>query len=255
MTRTCLMLAVLVPFVSARPASAAPEEVQVYTNDINAPGQLGLELHLNQVSAGDPAPDHIGGESSLGRYRLTPEWSYSLNDQIELGAYLPLTTLDRHGALRADGYKVRIKWLPAHPETGFYYGLNYEVGWEDRHLDQNPWNNEVKVIGGWQNARWLMGGNVNFDWALHGPAITAPEVELDAKLAFKLSPMTQIGLETYNGAGSTKDFGRFSRSVQATYLALDTKLGRWDLNLGLGKGYGTNPDHLIVKMILGVPIG
>ena len=64
-----------------------------------------------------------------------------------------------------------------------------------------------------------------------------------------------VGIETYNGAGSTKAFGRFSSSDQATYLAYDTALGRWDLNFGVGKGYGANADHLILKMIIGFPIG
>ena len=250
-----LFLGVALALGGSGPVLAAPEEVQVYLNDINPVGAFGLDLHVNEVPAGDPAPDHVGGESSVGRYRFTPEWSYSITSDIELGAYMPLTTLDSQGTFRVDGYKFRIKWLPQHPQTGFYYGVNDELGYEDKHLNQNPWNNEVKLIGGWQDARWLVGGNVNFDWALKGPAITAPDVELDLKLGWKFSKESMVGIETYNGAGSTKAFGRFSSSDQATYLAYDTALGRWDLNFGVGKGYGANADHLILKMIIGFPIG
>lgn len=252
----CLpLLATLALAVSARPAQAAPEEVQVYTNDINAPGQVGLELHVNHVATGDPTPDYPGGQSSTGRLRVTPEWSYGIDEHFELGVYLPLTTIDNHGTFRADGYKIRLKWLPQHSERGVYYGINYEVGREDHHLDQNPWNNEVKLIGGWEGNRWLIGGNVNFDFALSGPAKAPPAVELDTKVGYKLQEATLIGFETYNGAGNTTSFGHFGSSDQATYLTLDTKVGRWDVNAGIGRGYGANADHLILKMIVGVPIG
>ena len=237
------------------PALAAPEEVQVYTNDINHPGEVGLELHVNDVLTGDPAPDHPGGQSSTGRVRLTPEWSYGLNEHFELGVYLPLSTLDDRGRFRLDGYKARIKWLPQHVERGWYYGANYEVGREDIHLDQNAWNNELKLIGGWEGDYWLVGGNVDFDFALSGPARTPPQVGLDSKIAYKLQETTLIGLESYNGAGQTNHFGTFGSSDHATYLTLDTKAGRFDVNLGVGRGYGTNADHLIVKLIVGMALG
>jgi hypothetical protein len=242
-------------WAAGAPAGAAPEEIQVYTNDINDPGQWGLDLHVNDVATGDGTPDHAGGEASTDRLRLTPEWSYALDTHFELGAYLPLATLDDHGAFRVDGYKVRLKWLGEHPEQGFYYGLNYEVGREDIHLDQNPWNNEIKLIGGWEGDRWLIGSNVNFDFALSGPAKTPPDVELDLKVGYKIRQGTMVGFETYNGAGTTSHFGQFNRGQQSTFLAMDTRIGRWNLNVGVGEGYGANPDGVIVKMIISAPLG
>ena len=41
---------------------------------------------------------------------------------------------------------------------------------------------------------------------------------------------------------------------QSTYLAIDMYLGRWDLYAGIGKGYGGNADHLILKFIISVPL-
>ncbi len=38
---------------AAQQALAAPEEIQVYTDDINAPGEFGLELHVNKVLSGN----------------------------------------------------------------------------------------------------------------------------------------------------------------------------------------------------------
>jgi hypothetical protein len=241
-------------FVSGA-AHAADEEIQVYMNEINAPGQPGLDLHVNDVASGDGTPDYTGGQSSLHRVRVTPEFSYSLDDHFELGAYLPLTTIDASGRFRVDGWKLRVKWLGKHAERGFYYGINYEVGRVDYRLDRNPWNNEIKLIGGWESSKWIIGANANFDFALSGPAKAPVEVQLATKVGYKLTQTTTVGLETYNGVGTFRNVGSFSGSDQSTFLALDTKLGRWDFNAGVGKGYGTSKDNVIIKFIIGVPIG
>ena len=255
-SRRWLAVLVAVPgLLSFGTAHAADEEIQVYMNEINAPGQPGLDLHTNYVPSGDGSPDYAGGQGSLHRLRVTPEFSYSLDDHFELGAYLPLATLDGTGQVRADGWKVRVKWLGRHPETGFYYGLNYEVGRLDHHLDQNPWNNEIKLIGGWDSEKWIVGANLNFDFALSGPAKATPDLQLATKIGYKLSKTSTIGVESYNGLGTLRDFAHLSQNDHTTFVALDTKLGRWDLNLGLGKGYGTSKDSTIVKLIIGVPIG
>ncbi len=241
--------------VVAGPAHAADEEIQVYMNDINLPHQPGLELHVNDVPSGDPVPDYPGAQSSINRVRITPEWSYALDEHFELGAYLPLTTIDSSGQFRVDGWKLRIKWLGSHSERGFFYGINYEAGRSDYRLDRNPWNNEIKLIGGYEANRWIVGANVNFDFALSGPAKTPADVQLATKAGYKITEFTIIGLESYNGIGTVRNIGNFSGSEQSTFVALDTRIGRWDFNFGVGKGYGTNKDGTILKMIIGIPIG
>jgi hypothetical protein len=236
-------------------AHAADEEIQVYMNDINLPHQPGLELHVNDVPAGDPTPDYPGAESSINRVRVTPEWSYALDEHFELGAYLPLTTIDNSGKFRVDGWKLRIKWLGSHSERGFFYGLNYEAGRQDYRIARNPWNNEIKLIGGYEANKWIAGANINVDFALSGPAKTPADVQLATKAGYKITEVTIIGVESYNGVGTVSNFGNLSGSDQSTYIALDTMLGRWEFNFGVGRGYGTSKDHTIVKMIIGIPIG
>lgn len=253
--RVAAGVVVAIGVACSSPARAADEEIQVYLNEINQPGQPGLDLHVNGVTSGVVAPDYPGGQSSLHRVRITPEFSYGLSDHFELGVYLPLATIDSTGQFRVDGWKVRMKWLGRHPEKGFYYGANYEVGRLDHHIDQNPWNNEIKLIGGWDSEKWIIGANLNFDFALSGPAKTQPGVQLATKVGYKLSRVTTIGIESYNGFGTVNDFGRLVGNDQATFVAIDTRISRWDLNLGLGKGYGSNRDNTIIKLVIGVPIG
>lgn len=238
----------------AGPARAADEEIQVYMDEINAPGTFGLDVHLNTVAQGSAALDYPGAEASRHRWRITPEFSYALNRTTELGLYLPLATIAADGRLRVQGIKARLKWLAPHRAEGWYGGVNLEVGRVAYRLDQNPWNAELKLIGGWRRGRWLVGVNGNIDAVVAGPAPAATTAELGVKAGYRLTPGMTVGLESYNGLGLLRRPGRFGQAEHATYATLDTHVGRWDLNLGVGKGYGTSGDDLIVKCIIGVPI-
>jgi hypothetical protein len=240
---------------SALPAQAAPEEIQVYRDELNTRGEVGLDVHVNDVLTGLREADHAGGQSALHRWRITPEFSYGLGSGFELGAYLPLATVGADGTLRAQGAKLRLKWLAPHGEEGFFWGANYEVGYSDNQLDANPWNNEAKLIGGWRRGKWQATGNVNVDFALSGPEKASPDVELASKFGYALSPKLTLGVESYNGMGSLRQPGHWAHNEHASYLVADTSLGKWDINFGIGRGYGANADHLVAKFIVGVPLG
>ena len=236
-------------------ARAAPEEIQVYMDEMNRPGEVGLDLHLNEVLAGDNARAYPGAEASLYRVRITPEFSLGLTKTLELGAYLPLATVARDGTLRVDGFKLRLKYLAPHKETGFYWGANLELGKVSRRLDVNPYNGELKLIGGWRQGRWIVGVNGNFDFVVSGPSHDPVTFELATKLAYTVTPRLALGLENYNGAGPLRSPGRFGSSEQTTFAVADTHIGGFEINAGLGKGYGANTDATILKFTIGVPIG
>lgn len=247
----CGCLAGLAP-VAAR---AAPEEIQVYMDEMNRPGEIELDVHVNHVLAGDGTPDYPGAESSLHRLRVTPEFSLGLTDTLELGAYLPLATVARDGTLRVDGFKFRLKYLAPHKPDGFYWGANLELGKVSRRVEANPYNGELKLIGGWHKGRWIAAANVNIDFVVSGPEPDPVSVELATKLAYRLTPGFAVGVESYNGAGPLRALGRFGSSEQTTFATVDTHIGRFEVNAGLGKGYGTNADITILKFTIGVPIG
>lgn len=251
---------VLVPAICAlaawAPAArAAPEEVQVYLDEIDPAGDYGLDIHANYVASGDRATDYSGQQPSVHRWRITPEASIGLGDGFEAGLYLPLTTISPGQPWRADGIKARIKWLAPHGRQGFYWGANLEVGRVSRRLDINPWNGELKMIGGWRRGRWRAGFNGNFDFVLAGPRHDPVTLELATKVDFRVIGSFRLGVESYNGLGPVRELGHLPEQEHATYLTMDTKLARWDFNLGIGRGYGANADHTIVKFIIGVPIG
>ena len=241
----------------ASTALAADEEIQVYVDDLLKPGEIGLDLHLNDVLRGRRANlDYAGQQTSLDRVRITPEWAYGLTPTVELGLYLPLLAVaDGHGEI--GGAKARIKYIAPHRDgDGLFWGANLEVGRVRRDLDINPWNAELKGIFGLHRGPWTIAENVNVDWAVSGPDKGPVSYQLATMITRKIGDRDlDVGIESYNSVGDSKRFGPLSRNDQQVFLIMDKGFGKWDLNLGVGWGYGRPEDRLIVKAIIGVPIG
>src|SRR5664279_1680632 len=227
-------------------AHAAPEEIQVYMNEMNAAGQFGLDVHNSYVATGHTIDDYVGEQQSLHRYRITPEFAYGLTRSFELGLYLPLATIDRDG-LGIDGLKLRLKFIaPQQRDQIWFWGANFEIGVVDHGLDANPYNAELKGIVGLRSGRWTAAFNANLDVKVYGPASSSPSVDLDLKLSYLVIKAVALGVETYDDP--------FAFGDDSSFVTLDASLGGWDLDLGVGSGYGTNPDRFLVKAIVGIPI-
>jgi hypothetical protein len=250
------VMAALALATAAGAARAADEEIQVYMDEIGTPHVPGLDVHLNYVPAGRTRPDYPGQEASEGRFRITPEWSYALNPNLELGAYLPLAEIDRDGRFELGGAKARIKWVAPKAEgQDSFWGLNFEIGRVRNALDRNPWNAELKGIVGTRKGPWTLAANLNVDWVVSGPDHGAPSLQLATKVGYSLSKETAVGFESYNDVGTTRRLTPFKDGDHQTYLVVDRSFGAWDLNLGVGRGYGSPEDKWILKAVVGVPIG
>ncbi|MGB8518221.1 MAG: hypothetical protein WCD45_10095 [Gallionella sp.] len=228
-------------------AVAAPEEIQVYLDEFENPGQYGLDLHSNYVVAGQPATDK--------QLRLTPEFSYGLNNNWEVGAYV-LTAAAPGGAVATDGIKFRAKWRPrpASIDTPFYWAVNFEAGQLSKRFYPDELSSELKLIGVWKNNYWTVGTNLNFDRSLKSNPIQATSTEFDTKIAYQVRNGLQIGVENYSFLGAMHNDPSQPQSNQANYLVADLMLGKWDLNVGLGHVSGPSPDGTVIKAIIGFPL-
>ena len=237
-------------------AHAADEEIQVYMDEMNPRHGYGLDVHLNWVPRGRRAnAGYLGEEASQGRFRITPEWSWGLARNIELGAYLPLMEIGPHGRFELGGVKGRVKFIAPHAEgSPFFWGANFELGRVRRRLDVNPWNAELKGIAGWRKGRVTLAANLNFDFVVSGPAPAPAAFQLATKASFELKPGFSLGLESYNDLGDTHRLRLDRHGDHMLYAVIDKDFGRFDLNLGIGRGYGSPEDKWVVKAILGVPI-
>ena len=251
-----ILLGTGMAFAGAPAAHAADEEIQVYMDEIGAVGALSLDVHMNYVTQGRTVADYRGEQASESRLRITPEWGYAITPTLEFGAYLPLTTIDRDGNFEVGGVKGRLKYVAPRPEgRDWFWGLNFEIGKVRRDLDINPWNAELKGILGVRKGPWTLAANYNFGWVVSGPDQGSNDMSLATKIGYSLDDKTSIGIESYNGLGSTKAIGPFSTQDHVTYLVIDKTFGDWELNFGVGRGYGQPEDDWVIKAVIGVPLG
>jgi hypothetical protein len=239
----------------AGPALAAGEEIQVYMDEISPKGHFGLDVHVNYVADGDLVADYPGQQQSRHRLRITPEWSYAITPNLELGAYLPLASYE-DGHLTVDGEKLRLKFVAPRPEgRNWFWGANFEIGKVVHRTDINPWNAEAKGIIGTRNGPWTLALNTNIGWVVDGPDKGPAALELATKVSYDLAPDFAIGIESFNDVGELRHLGGDLTALEhSTYVTLDKGFGDWELNFGVGRGYGENPDQWIVKAIIGIPI-
>ena len=229
---------------------AANEEIQVYMDDMSEPGQLGVDVHHNYVPSGDANAPYPGGLAARHQYRLTPEFYYGLTNNLELGLYL-LTARASDGTAHFEGEKVRVKYIAPHDaDNGAFWGANLEVGRTNLYASPQAWNAELKGIIGYRSGRWTFAMNPNVDWSLSagGGPVT---LDVDGKVAYKVTEKTQIGLETYNELGPLRHLQGWSQNSKTVYLALDHDFGAFDLNAGIGRGVTSDADKWVVKCIIG----
>lgn len=246
---TCALAAAL----ACAQACAAPEEIQVYIDDLTPPGSFGTDVHNNYVVSGNRVPDYPGAEAPEHVYRLTPEFYYGYTDTLEFGLYL-LTTTQASESPHFDGPKVRVKFIAPHDANqGAFWGANLEIGDTSLRVSPQPWGMELKGIYGYRSEPWLIAVNTNFDWtstrAFGGPV----SLDVDSKLAYRTAGGWQVGFESYNELGPASDLGHFGGLNETLYAVIDTDLGRrFDLNAGIGRGLNSASDHWILKFILGI---
>ncbi len=232
-------------------ADAAPEEVQVYLDDLSAPGEFGVDVHNNFVLKGARTAGYPGETPPHHAYRLTPELYYGITPTLELGLYL-LGTRSADGNTRLDGSKLRLKFISRHDDqVGGYWGLNLEVGKTALSASETPWNAQLKGILGWRSGPWTLAANPNLDWSLSkggGPVAAS----LDIKVARQVSERTQLGAELYSDLGPAKAIQAWQRNAKTLYAVLDQALGHEiDLNLGIGRGLTPDADRWTLKFIVG----
>ncbi len=236
-------------------ALAAPEEIQVYMDEMDAPGQWGLDMHVNDVSSSGSNVLYPGQLPAAHLFRVTPEWSYGLTPYLELGAYWLTADSPANGGWQWLGEKARIKFIaPKAAGQTWFWGANLEVGKTSSLMDINPWNGELKLILGDRPGNWEFATNLNFDRALEGPDIQPTMVELDDRISYRVSPDWRIGAEAYNQLGSVNVPAPLADYSEMLYMVADTSWHHWDFNLGLGHGLTAVSDHWVAKMIIGVPL-
>lgn len=228
--------------------SALPDEIQVYTDDLAAPGEAGMELHINTTPVGRSTPDYPGEVVPQHGLRVTPELSVGLTPHWDAGMYLPFLR-SGDGTTYFAGPRVRLKWIPLTPgegNPGCFAGINWELSFVERKFEEARRTAEIRPILGYRNAAWLLSFNPIVDVDLAGSqkgiAMFAPAF----KVARSVSERASVGVEYYAELGRLSDFAAPDQQSHTLFLVVDTH----NVNFGIGRGLNGASDRWTVKAIL-----
>jgi hypothetical protein len=228
--------------------NAAPEEIQVYSDDKEDAGHSSIDWHFNYDISGRATPDYTGEQPPNHVYRLTPEFNFGLTDTFELGLYV-LSTVNTDGNWNGDGYKVRLKYIAPHANQGVYWGGNIEVGEQPLAVAPYSDNFEFKAILGWNLEKLSIALNSNTDVSLNSGSGPATE-EFDFNINYLIAGKTQLGIESYNELGSVNKLDSFSSDSKTLYAVINSDIAGHEINAGIGRGFNNPSDQWIVKCIV-----
>ena len=235
--RLALFVSAAVACLPRTALAVDPFEIQVYDGTADAPGQAGLETHLNHVANGVRTAE--GPELPLHRQtHVTFEPSFGVTPFWELGGYLQ-TAVRSDGQYDYAGVKLRSKFVtpPSFFHHALRFGLNFELSNLPETYDRNVWGGEVRPIVAWETKHSLLAVN---------PILTRSaewSFEPAAQALALLPGVAGAGLEYY---GSTNGEQYLYEVVN---LLTDETL---ELQVGVGEGLTSESNPLVFKAIVGI---
>ena len=249
-----LLPALAVPLLlCASLAVAAPHEITVFDDEVEDPGAIGLDIHVNHAR-GRRTPDFASEIPPHRATRLMPEVIVGLKQDWELGLHFPMQ-VDGNGRYHSDGLRVRVKHVLPRPDSQpFYAGFNVELGHDRPHLSEDRHNFELRGIVGWNAGPWKVAFNPIFAWVLKGANKSGrPDFEASLKVAREVGGGWSAGIEHYAGLGRWGSFAPRREQDHMLYVALDYAGKDFGLNLGAGGGLTPASDNFVVKAVVSVP--
>ena len=251
--RTALGLGLLVlATFGAASMAAATDEIQVYDASIAEPGQLTLQQHLNYAISGRRVPDFPGGLVSNHSLNGTPELAYGVTDWYEVGLYAPFA-VSNHGTFFSDGVKIRQLFVSPHADQReFFYGVNFELSYATPQFAQTKIGLEIRPIIGVRKDDWefIVNPIIDSGFGRRGETHFAPAV----RVARKVSGDVALGVEYYSDLGRITGFSRLQEQQHALFGVIDFKVGKIDVDFGIGYGFTKGSDKLVVKTIIGTAL-
>jgi hypothetical protein len=234
--------------ISAR----ANDEIQVYNAEIAKIGQWTFQLHSNYAFMGRKESDFPGGLIPNHALQGTGEWAYGITDWWEMGFYTPYA-VDQNLTPYSNAAKIRQLFvIPNAAEREFFYGVNFEISYAMPQFSDAQWNLEIRPIVGWRKGdyEFIINPIVDMGFGQNGDSIFAPA----ARFARNLGENLAVGLEYYTDLGPLRNSPLFNEQQHNLYAVVDFKIGRFDVDLGVGYGLTPGSDRLMAKMIIGTEL-
>jgi hypothetical protein len=247
----CFYVAATLIMASALSARAA-DEIQVYNAEIAKVGQWTFQLHNNYAFIGRKEPDFPGGLVPNHALQGTGEWAYGITDWWEMGFYTPYA-VNQELTPYSNAIKIRQLFvIPNAAEREFFYGVNFEFSYAMPQFLDTRWLIEMRPIVGWRKGdyEFIINPIVDFGIGHNGGADFAPA----ARFARNLGENFAVGFEYYTDLGRPQDRLPFNEQQHNLYAVVDFKIGRFDVNAGVGYGLTHGSDRLMAKMIIGTDL-
>ena len=250
--RTSVLAGALLSCMAISAAAALLDEIQVYIDDVRAPGERGLELHVNTTPKGVSEPEYPGAVRNHRGLRITPEFSYGIGKDADIGLYVP-TLRDGAGNWYLPGLKLRGKWILIRGDEktgGWYLGVNGEISNISRKFSESRVSTEVRTIAGYRSEAWLIGVNPILAWSLSpGRRENNPELEMAWKVSRSVAHGIALGFEYYSGMGKLRNYVPRDQQDRTLFLTADVNRAPWIFNLGIGRGQTNATDPWTIKAI------
>lgn len=235
--------------LAAAPAHGQTDEIQVYTGEINAPGQFSVTLHNNYTASGPRLPAFSGAIVPEHSLNGVPEYGLGITDWLELGAYAPLYSWTGTGRVLIDGAKLRAEFVvPRAAERNFFYGVNFELSFNARYWGSTRNSGEIRpIIGGRMGPVDLI-VNPIVDTSFQG--LGSLDFAPAARLAYNISEIWAVALEHYADFGRVSHFAPLYAQQQLLFAVVDYKSSPASAEFGIGHGFTAGSDGVIMKLIL-----
>jgi hypothetical protein len=210
-----------------------------------------LQQHLNYAIKGRTDPDFDGGVIPNRALNGTPELAYGITEWWEIGLYAPFAV--DQGQFLSNAGKIRNLFVtPNAAKREFFYGVNFEISYATPRFSETKWNLEIRPIIGWRknNIEFIINPIVDVAFGANGDATFAPAM----RLARNFGENFALGIEYYTGLGPLQNILSFNDQQHNVYAVTDFKIGRWDVNAGIGYGLTQASDRWMVKMIIGTEL-
>jgi hypothetical protein len=230
----------------------AVDEIQVYNAEIAKVGQWTFQLHSNYAFIGRKEPDFPGGLVPNHALQGTGEWAWGITDWWEMGFYTPYA-VDQELTPYSNAAKIRQLFvIPNAAEREFFYGVNFEFSYAMPQFSETRWNMEIRPIVGWRKGdyEFIINPIVDLGFGQNGGAEFVPA----ARFARKLGENLAVGVEYYTDLGPLQSWLPFNEQQHNVYAVVDFKIGRFDVNAGVGYGLTPGSDRLMYKMIIGTDL-
>jgi hypothetical protein len=234
-------------------ALAAPDEIMVYTEELNEPGQFGLEQHLNYSMQGAQVPEYAGQMTPHHVLQATPEFSYGISNTLEAGLYVPVAVAP-DGNSFINGVRLRLKYIaPKTRDEHFFYGLNVEVSRDSIRVSESASGLELRPIIGYRDELWLLSFNPILNTGLSDNVSHQPQFEPALKLTRRMSDVVHGGVEYYGVYGAWNQMLPAGQVGHTVYAVLDGEAHGYDINFGIGRGLANTGDDWVVKSVFSLP--